>query len=382
MDQLLTNLRTQIDEIDCNITKLFNQRMKVSGEIAQIKKDNELPVINRAREREVLCKAVEQSDDDMESYIKILYYTLFDLSRSYQNRLFAQQSSLTENIKNAIESTSKQFPKKATVACQGVDGAYSQQAADRFFSLPGIMNFRTFEGVFQAVESGLCKYGVLPIENSTAGSVNQVYDMMKHYKFYIAKSLRLRIDHCLLTKPGTKMENITEVYSHDQAISQCDHFFKSNPDVRVTICENTAIAAKLVAESDRNDVAAISSRECAGLYDLCVISDDVQNNKNNYTRFICISKEMEIYPGSNKTSIMLLIPHKPGSLYNVIAKFASCDMNLTKLESRPVPGKDFEFLFYFDMEGSIYDPSVITLISELSNDYEQFTYLGSYSEMV
>lgn len=378
----ITALREKISAIDDDMIALFARRMDAVREVAQYKKEHHLPVLNSAREREVLCHAVEQADETLEGYVKTLFSTLLDVSRSYQNKLIASDSPVADKIHKALEITEKQFPSKAVVACQGMEGAYSQQACDRFFSLPSIMYFRTFEGVFQAVEKGLCKYGILPIENSTAGSVNQVYDLMKHYKFHIARSMKLRVDHRLLARPDTKLENIKEIYSHDQAINQCSEFLKNHPNMVVTMCENTALAAKIVAESGRSDVAAISSQSCAGLYDLCVLSDTIQNNDNNYTRFICITKDLEIYPGADKTSLMISIAHKPGSLYSTIAKFAATGMNLTKLESRPIPGRDFEFMFYFDVEGSIYDPNVVGLITEMDRDFEQFTYLGSYSEIV
>ena len=244
------------------------------------------------------------------------------------------------------------------------------------------MYFNSFSGVFQAVESGLCRYGILPIENSTAGSVNEVYDLMKKHNFYIVRSIKLRIDHNLLAKKGTKLSDIKEIYSHQQALDQCSEFLKSLKGVKITVCENTAVAAKFVAESERNDVAAISSKNCAELYSLSVLSNTVQNNDNNYTRFICISKSLEIYPGADKVSMMFSIAHKPGTLYNVVSRFSTLGLNLTKLESRPMPGKDFEFLFYFDLNASIYDEKVPELLGEFDDEFDPFTFLGSYSEMI
>jgi len=235
-------------------------------------------------------------------------------------------------------------------------------ACDRIFSLPNILYFRHFEGVFQAVQNGLCRYGILPIENSSYGSVTKVYDLMKKYDFHIAKSLKMLISHALLAKPETRMETITEIVSHEQAIGQCSEFLREHKDIKITVCENTAMAAQMVANSDRTDLAAISSKNCADLYGLTVLNSSIQNSEINYTRFICISKELEIYPGADKISLMLTLPHCPGSLYTTIAKFAALGLNLTKLESRPIPGKDFEFMFYFDFEASIYSEEVIRLL--------------------
>ncbi|MBR0026006.1 MAG: bifunctional chorismate mutase/prephenate dehydratase, partial [Clostridia bacterium] len=181
-------------------------------------------------------------------------------------------------------------------------------------------------------------------------------------------------------KQGSSIKDIREVFSHEQAIGQCSEFLKKHPEIKVTVCENTAMAAKLVAESGRKDAAALSSRNCAELYGLTVVDDNVQDSDNNYTRFICISKDMKIFPGANKISLMLSVDHTPGSLYGVLSKFASAGLNLTKLESRPIPGRDFEFIFYFDFDASIYSDSVIQLLSDLEGSQPQLVFLGSYSE--
>lgn len=378
----LQEARNSISRIDEELTSLFVKRMELSKEIAAYKKDNHMAVFDRSREREVVNHVCDLAGKDFESYIRVLYGTLLDVSRSYQRQLIGASSSLKERVQEAIRNTDPVFPSRAIVACQGVEGAYSQNACDKLFSLPNIMYFNSFSGVFQAVESGLCRYGILPIENSTAGSVNEVYDLMKKHNFYIVRSIKLRIDHNLLAKKGTKLSDIKEIYSHQQALDQCSEFLKGLKGVKITVCENTAVAAKFVAESDRNDVAAISSKNCAELYSLSVLSNTVQNNDNNYTRFICISKSLEIYPGADKVSMMFSIAHKPGALYNVVSRFSTLGLNLTKLESRPMPGKDFEFLFYFDLNASIYDEKVPELLGEFDDEFDQFTFLGSYSEMI
>lgn len=378
----LQEARSSISRIDEELTSLFVKRMELSKEIAAYKKDNHMSVFDRSREREVVNHVCDLAGKDFETYIRVLYGTLLDVSRSYQRQLIGATSSLKERVQEAIRNTDPVFPSRAVVACQGVEGAYSQNACDKLFSLPNIMYFNSFSGVFQAVESGLCRYGILPIENSTAGSVNEVYDLMKKHNFYIVRSIKLRIDHNLLAKKGTKLSDIKEIYSHQQALDQCSEFLKSLKGVKITVCENTAVAAKFVAESERNDVAAISSKNCAELYSLSVLSNTVQNNDNNYTRFICISKSLEIYPGADKVSMMFSIAHKPGTLYNVVSRFSTLGLNLTKLESRPMPGKDFEFLFYFDLNASIYDEKVPELLGEFDDEFDPFTFLGSYSEMI
>ncbi len=375
----INELRQEIDSIDKQLTELFEKRMKTAANIAAYKKENGLAVYDRERERKVFNKVTEMTSPEIQSYTKTLYQTIFDLSRSYQKKLMNPASDLVKMLDEVTASTPLQRPDRAVVACQGVEGAYSQFACDKLFAYPSIMYFAGFEDVFKAVDSGLCRYGILPLENSTAGSVNSVYDLMKKYKFYITHSTKLCIGHSLLAPVGTKLDDIKEVFSHEQALNQCSDFIKSI-GAKVTVCKNTAAAAKMVAESGRKDCAAIGSKDCAELYSLKVLKSGVQNTDNNYTRFICISKTPEIYPGAKKTSIMLTIPHKPGSLYNIISKFAALGLNMTKLESRPIPGSNFEFMFYFDIDASVYSENLKALLGELESDCEQFSYLGSYTE--
>jgi chorismate mutase/prephenate dehydratase len=377
----LKEKRAQIDKIDEKLTALFVERMKAAGEIALYKKEQGLPILNAAREREILNRVSGLAGDELDGYARILFSTLFDLSRSYQSSCMGWQSRTAEQIARALAETPKVFPAKGIVACQGVEGAYSQQACDKMFSFANILYFKNFEGVFSAVEKGLCQYGVLPIENSTHGSVNEVYDLMRGHNFHIVKSMRLHISHSLLARPGVKLTDIKEIFSHEQAIGQCADFLAKLPDVKVTVCENTAVAAKMVAESDRTDIAAISSKDCAGIYGLTILQDHVHNTDNNYTRFITIAKKPEIYPGSNKISLMISVPNSPGSLTRTLAKFSSLGVNMTKLESRPLAGTDFQYMFYLDFDASIYSPEVISLLSELENEMELFVFLGAYSEV-
>ena len=378
----LEEIRNHIDKVDSQIASLFKERMGLALEIAKTKEKNRLAVVNTAREKEILHRIYEEVGEPLDGYARILFNTLFDLSRSYQNNYLSRVSDIGDRINKALEETPKLFPKKAVVACQGVQGSYSQAACEKLFEVPSTMYFNSFEGVFNAVEKGLCQYGILPIENSSYGSVGTVYDLMKNYNFHIVKSIRLRVNHSLLAKPGTQLKDVKEIYSHEQAIGQCGEFLKTLKDVKITVCENTARAAKMVAESDRSDVAAICSRDCIELYGLESLNNNIQVSDNNYTRFICISKNLEIYPGANKISLMLSLPHKPSALYHMIAKFSSLGVNLTKLESRPVPGSDFEFMFYFDMEASVYSPELVSLLGQLENQPEIFVFLGSYSEVI
>ena len=378
----LTEIRQEIDGIDQELVRLFCARMNLSAQVADYKKANNLPIFVPARERAILQKVAQMAGTEMENYTRVLYSMLFELSRSYQSKRNGELSPLYQTISQAIEHTPKLFPQNPIVACQGVEGAYSQIACEKIFKSPLIMYFKSFDAVFNAIEQGMCQYGILPIENSTAGSVTKVYDLMIRHNFSIVRTFRLKIDHNLLANPGAALSDIKTIYSHEQAISQCSDFLHSLPGVNVVPVENTALASEMVAKSGSKEVAALSSRSCAELYGLQCLAASVQDKGNNRTRFICISKNLEIYPGADKTSIMMVTPHKPGALYKVLARLYTLGINVTKLESRPIPDREFEFMFYFDLETSIYSEEYVQLMCELDELCEEFKYLGSYTEVV
>ena len=379
----LTGLRNEINQIDKELVDLFLRRMNVSARVAEYKREHNMAVWDPARERELLEKISRLSGEEYEEYARTLYGTILSLSRSHQYQRLGIDSPLYREIADAIENTPKIFPERASVACQGVEGAYSQLATERLFRAPDICFFSNWEKVFDAIESGMCRYGVIPIENSTAGSVKQVYDLMINRKFRIVRTVRIKIDHNLLAKPGVKLSQIKEIYSHDQAIHQCASFLASlGNNVKITRVDNTAMAAQMVANSDRDDVASLSSRTCASQYGLAVLAPSVQNNGNNHTRFICITNHAEIYPGADRTSLMVVTPHKPGALYRILSRFNALGINLLKLESRPIPDRDFEFMFYFDLEAPVYSDKLAQLLAELEAECDEFSYLGSYSEVI
>ena len=378
----LNELRKEINQIDDELLKLFLRRMEVTDQVADYKRTHNLPIYQPQREREILKAAAEKAGDEMGGYARVLFSMLMELSKSSQHKRSGRELELHRQIADAIEHTPKLFPRSPMVACQGVEGANSQIACEKIFQSPFILYFKSFESVFSAIEQGLCQYGILPIENSTAGSVKKVYDLMIRHNFSIVRTFRLKIDHNLLAKPGVKLEDIKEIYSHEQALNQCSAFLQTLPGVKLIAVENTAVAAQMVAQSGRTDIAAISSRSCVELYGLQNLASSIQDKDNNRTRFICISRNLEIYPGADKTSIMMTLPHRPGALYRVLARLYVLGINVTKLESRPIPDRDFEFQFYFDLDTSIYSEEFVQLMCELDELCEEFRYLGSYSEVV
>ena len=291
--------------------------------------------------------------------------------------------SLADILHNEIARARASFPARAAVTCQGTAGAYSEQAARRLFVEPDIRFVPAFDDVFRAVERGETAYGVLPIENSTAGSVAAVYDLMRSHRFRIVRAARLRIDHSLLGLPGATEGDVREVVSHPQALAQCSRYFQRRPEVRATPVSNTAVAARMVAESGRRDLAALASPGCAALYGLSVLRPSVADVPNNSTRFVCIARELELYPDAAKTTLVFTVPHRPGTLYRVMGRFAALGLNLTKIESRAIPGSDFEYRFIVDLEASPYDPRVAGLLADLADspDLQSFEYLGSYAEL-
>ena len=376
----LSEIRTKIDAVDDQLLALFLERMALSEEVAAYKNQHSLPILNKQREREILAKVTERAGDK-ERYAYHLYSTLFELARSRQAELISAPTKVGERVRAALASNSEMFPQTGMVACQGVEGANSQVACDRLLPRGNIMYVKSFQAVAAAVESGFCKFGVLPIENSSNGSVRAVYQLLQEHDLSIVRSARLCIRHELLALPGVKPEDITEIYSHEQAIGQCSKFLSGLKDVKIIPCGNTAAAAKMVAESGSRHAAAISSHPCAALYGLECVDNSIQDSDNNYTRFICVTKKPVIYAGANRISLIIAFENKPGALYDILSKLAALDINMTKLESCPVAGSDFEFIFFIELEASVQDSGVLAMLKEMERSCAQFQFLGSYAEV-
>ena len=376
----LNEIRTRIDAVDDQLLQLFLERMGLAEEVAAYKNEHHLPIMNKQRERDILAKVMEKSGDK-ERYAYHLFSTLFELARSRQAELLTAPTKVEAQVKASLAAGGEIFPQTGLVACQGVEGANSQVACDKLLPRGNIVYVKTFDAVVSAVESGLCKFGVLPIENSSNGSVRAVYELLQDHNLSIVRSTRLCIRHELLTLPGVKMEDITEIYSHEQAIGQCSKFLGGLSGIRVVPCANTAVAAKMVAENGSRHVAAISSHPCAALYGLECLNDRIQDSDNNYTRFICVTKDPAIYAGANRISLVIAFENRPGALYDILSKLAALDINLTKLESCPVVGSDFEFIFFLELDATVKDPSVLAMLEEMERSCAQFQFLGNYAEV-
>lgn len=376
----LSEIRTKIDAVDDQLLDLFLERMALSEEVAAYKNEHHLPILNKQREREILAKVTEKSGEK-EQYAYHLFSTLFELARSRQAELISAPTKVAAQVEASLAAGGAVFPQTGLVACQGVEGANSEVACDRILPRGNIVYVKTFDAVVSAVESGLCKFGVLPIENSSNGSVRAVYELLQAHKLSVVRSTRLCIRHELLALPGVKMDDITEIYSHEQAIGQCSKFLNGLNGVRVIPCDNTAVAAKMVAESGNRHAAAISSHPCAALYGLECVNDAIQDSDNNYTRFFCITKEPVIYAGANRISLIIGCDNKPGALYEILSKLAALNINMTKLESCPVSGRNFEFIFFLELEASVQAPGVLPMLQEMERSCASFNFLGSYAEV-
>lgn len=370
----LNEIRGQIDNIDAQLLKLFLDRMELSKGVAAYKKENNMPIFQGDREKQVLDRISSLSPEEHRSGARLLFTNIMDIGKSLQaNQLH--------------DSSLPQFPIAGDdtitgikVACQGVSGANSEAACVRMFSEPSISFYESFEDVFKAVQREEVEYGLLPIQNSTAGSVMQTFDLMRRYSFYIHRTISIKIDYCLAVKKGTKFEDIVSVYSHEQALKQCSSFLNKNDGMMAIPYSNTAAAAKLVSESGIGN-ATLCSEECANIYGLDILKTNLQNSDDNYTRFICIKKNLSIVEDADIISVSLSIPNTPAALYRLLTKFAVGGLNLLRIESKPIASRNFDVIFYLDFAGSVKDKSVAKLLVELEDDLSFFKFLGNYNEI-
>lgn len=373
----LLDLRKEIDKIDEQLIPLLLKRMNISQQVAKYKVERGIPVLNAEREQQILDNVAEKCGEQGDT-IKTVFSATMDASRALQHKIIGGGKKLRDTITNAM-SDKKLTAEGQAVACQGVDGAYSGVTANRLFPNSPVKFYKQFEDVFEAVNKGDAKFGVIPVENSTAGSVHESYDLIMKYRFYVVGAYDLKIEHCLCAREDTKYEDIVEVYSHPQALSQCNNFLK-NFDFTGVNFTNTAAAAKFVAESGKNNIGVICSELAAKKYGLRILKRNIQNNNNNRTRFIVISRELLIDKDADKISLIFSAPHTTGSLYRVLGRFSMAGLNLTKIESRPIENEDFSYHFYVDVMGSVRDESTLDLVCALSDELPEFEFLGNFFE--
>lgn len=365
----LKDIREKIDECDRQLTRLLVQRMQCSLAVAEVKKAQGLPLYHPAREQEILQR-VRAEGGEYGTYLAEIYAFIMSCSRELQSTRLNAGRPLPEYAEKKPEIA-------GNVACYGTNGAFTHLALRAAYPKAEPVFCSRFAQVFEAVSSGSCAFGIVPVENSTAGSVREVYDLLLQYKSYIVGSVNMAVRHNLLARPGTALAAVKTVYSHPQALSQCNGFIRSH-GLRAVEYQNTAEAARLVAESADSTVAAIGSTYCAEAYGLQVLAPAIQDYQNNCTRFAVLSNQPIFEPGSNKISLSFATPHTPGALQKILTRFALHGLNLTKLESAAGKGGDFETQFYLDFDGSLKNPDTAQLLQTLADEVHDFAVLGNY----
>lgn len=378
MDEL-KSLRDEIDVIDRQIAALLQQRMGVTYRVGQYKVRNNMNVLDTAREQQVLeAKAALSDDPAMQSALTTLFETIMSLSRKQQRKL-VQENDVWYDRYLEDRAQARAPLSNPRVLYQGEQGAYTEEAAVRFFGEDVARDrVNTWEEIFLALKEGRADYGVLPIENNSTGSINQVYDLLARYGAHIVGEQTVKVEHCLMAPKGATLETLTDVYSHEQGLFQCNEYLKDHPDWDGHSMLNTAIAAKFVAESGDTTKAAIGSKRAAALYGLEVLAESINFNAENYTRFVVVSPTMELREGADKISALFTLPHKSGTLHRIMAVFAVSGLNMMKLESRPVVGKSWEYLFFVDFSGNLQEEDMDGVIRELTQTASGFRVLGNY----
>lgn len=378
----LSEIRPQLDSIDAQLLDLFLQRMALIDKVADVKRrDPSKPLYDPAREREILMRVRENAGSEYGDAAYQLFREILELSRSRQAAVLIPATSVAARVAAMCANEQAVFPQSGRVAVSGVEGSHAGAAADRLFPKGNIIFMDGFAAVVQAVQAGLCQFGILPVENSVQGSVRQVYDLLREPDICIVRSVRQLIRHVLLTQKGTKLEDIKTIYTHEQAAGQCSKFI-SQLGADVVPCVSTAHAAQRVAEASELNVAAIAGEACAKLYNLEVLSDQIQNEAVNDTRFLCITKGASCYVGADRMSILVNCANSPGALYQMIAKISALGINMCKLESMPIPGTNFSYRFYVDLECNLHQEGILGLLCELERSCDSFTLLGNYTEMI
>ena len=376
----LKEVRRRIDAIDSQLVPLFCQRMDCSREVAKIKEREQLPIFNAQREEEILNRVAQEAGEYGDA-ARMLYASIMQASRALQHGALHSGKELRRQIQTAGKPILSE--KKPVVACPGVAGSFSHQAAMRLYPGSKAAFYPVFEDVFSAVDRDEADFGVIPVENSSAGSVSDVYDLLLRYRFSIVGAAHLSIRHFLCASENASLKTVKQVYSHPQALSQCSLKIKAH-GLKPVNYSNTAAAAEMVAMEKNPALAAICSREAAKEYGLNILEENVQNSSANQTRFVAISKALSIPDDADKISLCFSLNHTTGSLYSVLGRFAMLGLNLTKIESRPIPDRKFEhyfeYFFYLDFIGSVRDNKVLDLICALSDELPGFSFLGNYRE--
>lgn len=373
----IDDYRSRIDEIDKEITKLFEERMNTVINIANYKKDNNLPIFNRDREDEVIEKNVGYlKNNDYAEETRKFFISLMEVARELQSRKILEAEEAIEK-KSEVQETINQ--KQGKVGFFGSPGSFSEEAMLKYFGdIEDPNAYDEFEDIFIAVKNDEIKYGILPIENSSTGAISQVYDLIYKYGFYIVGEECIKINQHLIGVKGTTLDTIKEVYSHPQPIEQSTEFLKNHSDWKLIPFHSTSVSAKLISDLNDTSKAVIASNRSASIYNLDIIKENINNKSDNSTRFIVISKKLETDSCCNKVSVVFSLEHKAGTLYKLLRHFAENNINMMKIESRPMEKGAWKYFLYIDFEGNIESEEVTTALKLIEQSSAYFKLIGGY----
>lgn len=373
----LLELRNEIDDIDNKIVELYEKRMHISTEVAEYKIQTGKKVFDKEREDSKLNTLESKASTSFTKRgIRELFEHIMSMSRKKQYQLLADNGLTSDEN---FEQVEKLDFTNAKIVFQGVEGAYSQQATKEYFGENcDCYNVETWKDAMEAIKNNDADYAVLPIENSSAGIVSENYDLLVEYNNYIVAEQIIKIDHCLLALKGAELEDIKTVYSHPQALMQCSKYLDSHREWDRLSVKNTAFSAQKIKEDGLCNQAAIASTITADIYGLQILDSAIQNNKNNSTRFIIVTNKKMYDKNATKMSICFEIPHKSGSLYNILSHFIFNNVNMTNIQSRPIPGRNWEYRFFVDFEGNFTDTGVVNALRGLKEETISLKILGTY----
>ena len=370
----LTDLRQQIDEIDARIVELYEKRMEISGQVAQYKIETGKKVFDKAREEEKIrtVKALTHNDFNRHG-IEELFEQIMSMSRKLQYRLLSEHGSSGKLPFIGVDSLSQG---KARVVFQGAEGAYSQAAMIQYFGEQvNSFHVETFRDAMIAIDEGSADFAVLPIENSTAGIVSEIYDLLVEFENYIVGEQIIRIEHCLMAVPGTEISDIRTVYSHPQSLMQSARFLNQYGWQQISMQNNAFAAKKVAADLDKTQ-AAIASEYAAKLYGLEVLKKGVNQSSTNSTRFIIVTNQKIFRRDAKKVSICFEVPHESGSLYHMLSHFIYNNLNMNRIESRPIEDRNWEYRFFIDFDGNLSDGAVRNALRGLREEAREMKILG------
>ncbi|MCI9674892.1 MAG: prephenate dehydratase [Lachnospiraceae bacterium] len=372
----LLELRDQLDVIDARIVELYEKRMEICGQVAEYKIETGKKVFDKQRETEKLAKVKSLTHTELNSQgIEELFEQIMSMSRKLQYKILAERGSIG---KLPFIGVDKLETDKARVVFQGAEGAYSQAAMMQYFGNEvNSFHVDTFREAMSAIDEGSADFAVLPIENSTAGIVNEIYDLLQEYENYIVGEQIIRIEHCLLGVPGAKLSDIRTVYSHPQSLMQSSRFL-ANYDWQQISMQNNAFAAQKVAEEGLKTQAAIAGEHAGKVYGLEVLQKGINHSGTNSTRFIIVTNQKIFQKDAKKISICFEVPHESGSLYHMLSHFIYNNLNMTKIESRPMEGRNWEYRFFVDFEGNLADSAVKNALRGLRDEARNMKILGNY----